>query len=57
MMENEVVSVDFPQQEIGEKEPRKGEQRWRPSPWNKKEIPDREKPAPIMMCKRCKRPR
>lgn len=56
-IEKEVVSIDFPQWEIEQKEPRKDKQNWRPSPWNKPKSPDGEKPAPIMMCKRCRHPR
>ena len=56
-MEKDVVSIDFPQQEIEKREPRKEKQTWRPSPWNEKKVPNREEPEPIMMCKRCKQPK
>jgi len=39
-----------------QKEPRKREQKWTPSPWNKEKIL-REKLASVMICKRCKHPK
>ena len=57
MKEEKTIAMDIPQRETGRENPKKEKQNWRPSPWNEKEIPNRDEPVPIMMCKRCKHPR
>jgi len=57
MKEEESIGMEIlPQQKIEKKVPGRERQGWVPSRWNKKYTP-REKPAPIMMCRRCKHPR
>ena len=53
MEEKEIIGKEIPQWEIERRNQRPEKQNWRPSPWNEERIP-KEKPAPIMMCKRCK---
>jgi len=57
MKESKIIAMDIPQRETGRENPKKEKQNWRPSPWNEKEIPNRDEPVPIMICKRCKHPR